>query len=112
MLPGLDQSELLSAVISPLTETTTFWAGTVLGGKNLIQTLYPFSGNLLVPPGESSCCGNTAKRYSAGVASDWSPELYEVGPDEWRTEERHHEFGDGCVCRHRPPPDLCEESLQ
>lgn len=59
----------------------------------------------------------TKKTYSASTwrrqtASKSPPELYEVGPDEGRTEERHHEFGDGCVCRHGPPPNLCEESLQ
>lgn len=47
-----------------------------------------------------------------GKTKDWSPELYEVGPYEWWAEERHHKFGDGCVCCHRPPPNLCEESLQ
>lgn len=46
------------------------------------------------------------------TVSSLSPELYQVGPDEGRTEEGHHEFGDGCVRRHRPPPNLCEESLQ
>lgn len=45
------------------------------------------------------------------IAADLSPELDEVGPDEWRTEEGHHKFGNGCICRHGAPPDLCEESL-
>ena len=111
MLPGLDQSELLSAVIS-LIETATFWAGTLLGGKNLMQTLYPFSGNILVPRGKVLVVATQLNSTALEEHQIWSPELYEVGPDEWRAEERHHEFGDGCVGRHRPPPDLCEESLQ